>query len=87
MIYEKEKIRRIIEHKDNLINEQFKEDIEWLLAQYNNYYIESKDFTKKQKDYLKVLNKFFAAEEDKVQLKELIIELRHKNKILKGGNK
>ena len=38
MIYEKDKIRRLIEYKDKITNAQIKNDLEWIVECYNEYF-------------------------------------------------
>lgn len=42
MVYEKDKIRRLIEYKDKVTNTQIKNDLEWIVASYNEYFVSSK---------------------------------------------
>ena len=44
MIYEKDKIRRLIEYKDKIINEQIKNDLEWILGAYNKCFVDKRDY-------------------------------------------
>lgn len=89
MVYETNKIRKIIEYKDTIEDDQERENIEWLISKYNDYYADSKEMESNKREHSKLLKKFYTAEEEKVQLKELIIKLRRRNSILKcklGGN-
>ena len=43
MIYEKDKIRRLIEYKDKITNAQIKNDLEWIVECYNEYFVNSKN--------------------------------------------
>lgn len=85
MIYEKIRIKRIIQHKDTLEEtSQIRTDIEWLIEKYNDYFVQSKDYERQRVDYSKLQNKFYDAEDEKVLLKELIIKLRRKIKTLQS---
>ena len=37
MVYEKDKIRRLIEYKDKITNTQIKNDLEWIVASYKKH--------------------------------------------------
>lgn len=83
MIYEKDKIRRLIEYKDNFTQGQFKNDLEWILECYNEYFINSKDYEIQSKQYKTVLNKYYAVEDEKASLKEELDLFKRKYKVLK----
>lgn len=82
MIYDKERVKRIIEHKDNVLDKQVKEDIEWIIGCYNDYYANWREYEQQRKNYKKVMNKYYNAEDEKASLKEIIINLKKKNKAL-----
>lgn len=82
MIYDKERVIRIIEHKDNVLDTQIKEDIEWIIGCYNDYYANWREYEQQRKNYKKVMNKYYNSEDEKASLKEMIIELKRKNKAL-----
>ena len=48
MIYEKNKIRRLIDYKDKITDNDIKNDLEWILEQYNSNYMEIKDYESKE---------------------------------------
>lgn len=83
MIYEKDKIRRLIDYKDKITNMQIKNDLEWLVASYNEYFVNSKDYEIQSKQYKTVLNKYYAVEDDKARLKEELDLIKRKYKVLK----
>lgn len=83
MIYEKDKIRRLIEHKDKITNTQIKNDLEWIVASYNEYFVSSKDYEIQSKQYKTVLNKYYVAEDEKANLKEELDLFKRKYKVLK----
>ena len=58
MIYEKDKINRLIEYKDNYTQGQLKNDLEWILEAYNEYFIIDKEYEYQKKEYKKMLNKY-----------------------------
>jgi predicted nuclease with TOPRIM domain len=83
MVYEKDKIRRLIEYKDKIINEQIKNDLEWILEAYNRQYANSNEYEEKQKNYASVLEKYYNAEEEKASLKEKLDLFKRRYKTLK----
>ena len=83
MIYEKDKIRRLIEYKDKITNAQIKNDLEWIVECYNEYFVNSKDYEIQSKQYKTVLNKYYAVEDDKASLKEELDLFKRKYKVLK----
>lgn len=87
MIYDKEKINRLIDFKDKLLNEQFKKDLEWILESYNKYFIASKDFEFQEKDYKNILKKYYNSEEEKATLKEELCLIKRKYLVLKASCK
>ena len=85
MIYEKDKIRRLIEYKDKITNTQIKNDLEWIVECYNEYFVNSKDYEIQSKQYKTVLNKYYAVEDDKASLKEELDSIKRKYKVLKSS--
>jgi len=83
MIYEKDKIRRLIEYKDKIIQPQLKNDLEWILGTYNEYFINSNEYEYQRKEYKNVLNKYYNSEDEKENLKEELVILKQKYKQLK----
>lgn len=83
MVYEKDKIRRLIEYKDKITNTQIKNDLEWIVASYNEYFVNSKDYEIQSKQYKTVLNKYYVAEDEKANLKEELDLIKRKYKVLK----
>lgn len=83
MVYEKDKIRRLIEHKDKITNTQIKNDLEWIVASYNEYFVSSKDYEIQSKQYKTVLNKYYVSEDEKANLKEELDLIKRKYKVLK----
>ena len=83
MIYEKDKIRRLIEYKDKITNAQIKNDLEWIVARYNEYFVSSKDYEYQKKEYKTILNKYYIAEDEKATLKEELDLIKRKYKVLK----
>ena len=83
MIYEKDKIRRLIEYKDKITQSQIKNDLEWIVASYNEYFVNSKDYEIQSKQYKTVLNKYYAVEDEKASLKEELDLIKRKYKGLK----
>lgn len=83
MVYEKDKIRRLIEHKDKLYDTQIKNDLEWIVECYNEYFVSSKDYEIQSKQYKTVLNKYYVVEDEKANLKEELDLIKRKYKVLK----
>ena len=83
MIYEKDKIRRLIEYKDKITQLPIKNDLEWIVASYNEYFVNSKDYEYQQKEYKTILNKYYVAEDEKASLKEELDLIKRKYKVLK----
>ena len=83
MVYEKDKIRRLIEYKDKITNTQIKNDLEWIVASYNEYFVSSKDYETQNKQYKTVLNKYYVSEDEKASLKEELDLFKRKYKVLK----
>lgn len=85
MIYEKDKIKRLIEYKDKITNTQIKNDLEWIVECYNEYFVNSNEYEIQSKQYKTVLNKYYVAEDDKASLKEEIRLIKRKYKELKDS--
>lgn len=83
MVYEKDKIRRLIEYKDKITQSQIKNDLEWIVARYNEYFVNSKDYEYQKKEYKTILNKYYVAEDEKATLKEELDLIKRKYKVLK----
>lgn len=83
MIYETDKIKRLIVHKDKITNTQIKNDLEWIVACYNEYFVNSKDYENEKKQYKKILNKYYVSEDEKATLKEELDLIKRKYKVLK----
>ena len=83
MVYEKDKIRRLIEYKDKITQSQIKNDLEWIVARYNEYFANSKDYEYQSKEYKTILNKYYVSEDEKASLKEELCLIRRKYKVLK----
>ena len=83
MIYEKDKIRRLIEYKDKITNTQIKNDLEWILEQYNSNYMEIKDYESKEQLYSRIMKEYYNFEEKKMELKDTITRLKNKYRILR----
>lgn len=83
MVYEKDKIRRLIEYKDKIANTQIKNDLEWIVARYNEYFVNSKDYEIQNNQYKTILNKYYTAEDEKANLKEELDIFKRKYKVLK----
>ncbi len=78
MIYEKDKINRLIEYKDNYTQGELKNDLEWILEAYNRYFIKDKEYEYQRREYKKMLNKYYNCEDEKAYLKEQVIIYKRK---------
>lgn len=85
MVYEKDKIQRLIMLKDKMTEEKIINDLEWVLEQYNNYYIKNKEYKQKEKYYNMMLKKYYNFEDEKIDLIEKIKKLKYKYNILKSS--
>lgn len=83
MIYEKDKIRRLIEYKDKIAQPQIKNDLEWIVECYNEYFVNSNEYEIQSKQYKTILNKYYVAEDEKASLKEELCLIKRKYKVLK----
>ena len=83
MIYEKDKIRRLIEYKDKITQSQIKNDLEWILEQYNSNYMEIKDYKLKEQLYNRIMKEYYNFEDEKIELKDTITILKNKYKTLR----
>lgn len=83
MIYEKDKIKRLIEYKDKIIQPQIKNDLEWIVECYNEYFVNSNEYEMQSKQYKAVLNKYYNAEDEKETVKEELRLIKRKYKTLK----
>ena len=83
MVYEKDKIRRLIEYKDKITQPQIKNDLEWIVGCYNEYFVNSKDYEYQKKEYKTILNKYYVSEDEKANLKEELDLIKRKYKVLK----
>ena len=85
MIYEKDKIRRLIEYKDKVNNTQIKNDLEWIVECYNEYFVRSNDYEIQSKQYKTVLNKYYVVAEDKARIKKELRLMKQKYGTLKDS--
>ena len=83
MIYEKDKIRRLIDYKDKITNTQIKNDLEWILEQYNSNYMEIKDYKLKEQLYNRIMKEYYNFEDEKMELKDTITRLKNKYRTLR----
>ena len=78
MIYEKDKIRRLIDYKDKITDNDIKNDLEWILEQYNSNYMEIKDYESKEQLYSRIMKEYYNFEEKKMELQDTITRLKNK---------
>lgn len=83
MEYEKAKINRLIEYKDTIVDDDIKNDLEWILEQYNDYYINDKEYKIRESEYNEMLKKYYDIEDDKKFLKERLQKIKHKYTVLR----
>lgn len=83
MIYEKDKIRRLIEYKDKITQSQIKNDLEWILEQYNSNYMEIKDYESKEQLYSRIMKEYYNFEDEKMELQDTITRLKNKYRTLR----
>lgn len=83
MEYEKVKINRLIDYKDKIIDNDIKNDLEWILEQYNSNYIEIKDYKSKEQLYNRIMKEYYNFEDEKMELKDTITRLKNKYRTLR----
>ena len=83
MEYEKAKINRLIDYKDKIIDDNIKNDLEWILGQYNDYYINNKEYKTREFEYNEMLKKYYDVEDEKKFLKERLQKIKHKYIVLR----
>lgn len=83
MEYDKDKIRRLIEYKDKITQSQIKNDLEWILEQYNSNYMEIKDYESKEQLYNRIMKEYYNFEDEKMELKDTITRLKNKYRTLR----
>ena len=83
MEYDKVKINRLIDYKDKIIDDNIKNDLEWILEQYNSNYMEIKDYESKEQLYNRIMKKYYNFEDEKIELKDTITRLKNKYRTLR----
>ena len=83
MIYEKDKIRRLIDYKDKITDNDIKNDLEWILEQYNSNYMEIKDYESKEQLYSRIMKEYYNFEDKKMELQDTITRLKNKYRTLR----
>ena len=83
MIYEKDKIRRLIDYKDKITDNDIKNDLEWILEQYNSNYMEIKDYESKEQLYSRIMKEYYNFEDQKMELQDTITRLKNKYRTLR----
>ena len=83
MIYEKDKIRRLIDYKDKITDNDIKNDLEWILEQYNSNYITINDYESKEQLYNRIMKEYYNFEDEKMELQDTITKLKNKCKTLR----
>ena len=83
MEYEKAKINRLIEYKDKVVDSNIKNDLEWILEQYNSNYMKIKDYKSKEQLYNRIMKEYYNFKDEKMELQNTIIRLKNKCKTLR----
>ena len=83
MEYEKVKINRLIDYKDKITDNDIKNDLEWILEQYNSNYMEIKDYKSKEQLYNRIMKEYYNFEDEKIELKDTITRLKNKYRTLR----
>ena len=83
MIYEKDKIRRLIDYKDKITDNDIKNDLEWILEQYNSNYMEIKDYESKEQLCIRIMKEYYIFEDEKMELQDTITRLKNKYRTLR----
>lgn len=83
MEYDKVKINRLIDYKDKIIDDNIKNDLEWILEQYNSNYMEIKDYKSKEQLYNRIMKEYYNFEDEKIELKDTITRLKNKYRTLR----
>lgn len=83
MEYEKAKINRLINYKDKVVDNNIKNDLEWILEQYNSNYIIINDYKSKEQLYNKIMKEYYNFEDEKMELQDTIIRLKNKCRMLR----
>lgn len=83
MEYEKAKINRLIDYKDKVVDNNIKNDLEWILEQYNSNYMEIKDYKSKEQLYNRIMKEYYNFEDEKMELKDTITRLKNKYRTLR----
>ena len=83
MMYEKDKIRRLIDYKDKITDNDIKNDLEWILEQYNSNYMEIKDYESKEQLCIRIMKEYYNFEDEKMELKNTITSLKNKYRTLR----
>lgn len=82
MEYNKKKINNLIEFKDKIKDDNVKENIEWLICQYNEYFASRNEIENQRKFNIQTLKKYYDLEDEKLKLKDYIERLKRKCEIL-----
>lgn len=83
MEYEKAKINRLINYKDKVVDNNMKNDLEWILEQYNSNYIIINDYESKEQLYNKIMKEYYNFEDEKMELQDIIVKLKNKYRTLR----
>ena len=70
MIYDKEKIKNIIEYKDSIESKEIKDNLQWFIGKYNKLFIKYKEMREKEYKYNLMIRDYYNLEDEKDKIKE-----------------
>ena len=70
MIYDKERIKKIIEYKDSIESKEIKDNLQWFIGKYNKVFIKYKELKEKEYRYNLMMRDYYNLEEEKAKIKE-----------------
>lgn len=76
MMYDKEKIKKIVFLKETIDDAEIKETLEWLLNKYNYFYVKNRDLHIEKEQYKKYVLQSFDLCEKNIELKNTINSLK-----------
>lgn len=83
MVYDKEKIKKLIEYKDSIESKEVKNNLQWFIGKYNKLFIKYKEMKEKEYRYNSMMKNYYNLEDEKERIKEKYeLEKRKYNVIL-----
>lgn len=70
MIYDKERIKKIIEYKDSIESKEIKDNLQWFIGKYNKVFIKYKELKEKEYRYNLMMRDYYNLEDEKAKIKE-----------------